>query len=81
MQTQQTKTKCVLYARKSTEEDDKQVMSIDAQLFELKEYAHREQIEIVRVFTESKSAKTPGRDEFAKIITYIEWSREPLGNL
>jgi len=81
MQTQQTKTKCVLYARKSTEEDDKQVMSIDAQLFELKEYAHREQIEIVRVFTESKSAKTPGRDEFAKMITYIESSREPLGIL
>ena len=44
MQMQNTKTKCVLYARKSTEEDDKQVMSIDAQLFELKEYAHREQI-------------------------------------
>jgi len=81
MQTQQTKTKCVLYARKSTEEDDKQVMSIDAQLFELKEYAHREQIEIVRVFTESKSAKTPGRDGFAKMITYIESSREPLGIL
>jgi len=62
METTQTKTKCVLYARKSTEEDDQQIMSIEAQLFELREYAaQREQIEIVRVFTEAKSAKTPGR--------------------
>jgi len=29
------KSQCVLYARESTEEDDKQVMSIEAQLFEL----------------------------------------------
>jgi len=35
METTQTKTKCVLYARKSTEEDDQQIMSIEAQLFEL----------------------------------------------
>src|SRR3989338_8235259 len=60
METTQTKTKCVLYARKSTEEDDQQIMSIEAQLFELREYASRERIEIVKVFTEAKSAKKPG---------------------
>ena len=81
METTQTKTKCVLYARKSTEEDDKQVMSIEAQLFELNEYARRERIEIVKVFTEAKSAKKPGRDGFAKMIEYIETSSEPLGIL
>ncbi len=81
METTQTKTKCVLYARKSTEEDDKQVMSIEAQLFELKEFASRERIDIVKVFTESKSAKKPGRDGFAKMIEYIESSSEPLGIL
>ena len=81
METSQTKTKCVLYARKSTEEDDQQIMSIEAQLFELEEYAHREHIEIVKVFTEAKSAKKPGRDGFAKMIEYIEKSREPLGIL
>ena len=61
METTQTKTKCVLYARKSTEEDDQQIMSIEAQLFELREFAERERIEIVKVFTEAKSAKKPGR--------------------
>src|SRR3989344_2374570 len=81
METIQTKTKCVLYARKSTEEDDQQIMSIEAQLFELREYAERERIEIVKVFTEAKSAKKPGRDEFAKMIEYIEASSEPLGIL
>ena len=56
-------------------------MSIDAQLFELKEFARRERIEIVKVFTEAKSAKKPGRDQFAKMIEYIESSSESLGIL
>ena len=72
METIQTKTKCVLYARKSTEDDDKQVMSIEAQLFELREYARREHIEILKEFTESKSAKTPGREQFRIMIEKIE---------
>ena len=66
METTQTKTKCVLYARKSTEEDDQQIMSIEAQLFELREYASRERIEIVKVFTEAKSAKKPGETNSPK---------------
>ena len=64
--------KYFLYARKSTEDDDKQVMSIEAQLFELKEYARRENISVKETFTESKSAKTTGREQFAKMIDKIE---------
>ena len=75
------KPKYFLYARKSTEDDDHQIMSIEAQLFELREYASRERIEIVKVFTEAKSAKKPGRDQFAKMIEYIESSSESLGIL
>ena len=39
--------KYILYARKSTKEDDRQVLSIEAQLVELKEFAAKEKLEIV----------------------------------
>ena len=75
------KPKYFLYARKSTEDDDHQIMSIEAQFFELREYARKENLEILEEFQESKSAKKPGRDQFAKMIEYIETSNEPLGIL
>ena len=68
------KPKYFLYARKSTEDDDHQIMSIEAQLFELREYARRENVEILQEFTEAKSAKKPGRELFAEMITKIEAS-------
>ena len=66
------KPKYFLYARKSTEDDDKQVMSIEAQLFELREYAHKENLQILEEFTESKSAKKPGREKFGEMMAKIE---------
>ncbi len=67
-------TKYFLYARKSTEDDDHQIMSIEAQLFELREYARKENLEIIEEFTESKSAKKPGREQFNQLINRIEAS-------
>ncbi|MEX0917191.1 MAG: recombinase family protein [Candidatus Paceibacterota bacterium] len=64
--------KYFLYARKSSEDDDRQVMSIEAQLYELREYARKENLEILTEFQESKSAKTPGREQFAEMMTRIE---------
>ena len=49
------KPKYFLYARKSTEDDDKQVMSIPAQLVELREFASRENLEILEEFQELAS--------------------------
>jgi site-specific DNA recombinase len=66
------KPKYFLYARKSTEDDDRQVMSIEAQLFELREYARKENLEILEEFQESKSAKTPGREIFGKLMEKVE---------
>ena len=64
--------KYILYARKSTEEDDRQVLSIEAQLVELQEYAAKEKLEIVASFQEAKTAKEPGRIKFAEMLSLIE---------
>jgi len=66
------KQKYFLYARKSTEEDDRQVMSIEAQLFELRELARKENLEILEEFQDSKSAKTPGREVFGEMMMRVE---------
>ena len=66
------KPKYFLYTRKSTEEDDRQVMSIEAQVFELKEFARKENLEILQEFQESKSAKTPGRPVFNEMMAKVE---------
>jgi DNA invertase Pin-like site-specific DNA recombinase len=75
------KTKYFLYARKSTEDEERQVMSIEAQLVELEEYAKREKLEITERFIESKSAKKPGREIFNKMIAKINESNEAVGLL
>lgn len=69
-----SKLKYFLYARKSSEDDGRQVMSIEAQLFELREFARKENLEILAEFQESKSAKTPGRDIFGKMMEQVERS-------
>jgi site-specific DNA recombinase len=67
----QTK-KFFLYARKSTDEPERQILSIEAQLFELREYAKKEGLNIVREFVESKTAKEPGREIFNEMVASIE---------
>ena len=64
--------KYILYARKSTEEDDRQILSIEAQIFELKEFAAKEKLEIVASLCEAKTAKEPGRIKFAEMLSLIE---------
>lgn len=49
----------VLYARKSSEREDRQVQSIDDQISFWKKKAQEEGIEIIKIYTEEKSAKTP----------------------
>src|SRR5438309_7088510 len=61
-----------LYARKSTDEEDRQVLSIEAQLTELREFATRESLTVVENFIESKTAKVPGRPIFNSMIARIE---------
>ncbi|EKD76411.1 MAG: hypothetical protein ACD_43C00122G0001, partial [uncultured bacterium] len=73
--------KYFLYARKSSEAEERQAMSIEAQIAELQLLAEREGITIAKIFTESKSAKTPGRPIFKNMIELIHASKEQVGIL
>ena len=72
MNTNDQTKKFFLYARKSTDEPERQVLSIEAQLFELQEYARKEGLTLVREFVESKTAKEPGREIFNAMVAGIE---------
>ena len=61
-----------LYARKSTDVEDKQVLSIESQLAELRSLAKRESLEIVAEFVEKQSAKKPGRPVFNDMLQRIQ---------
>ena len=63
-------TKYVLYARKSSESEEKQVLSIDSQIKEMLQLAERDGLEIVAMKRESHSAKETGcRPVFNEIIS------------
>lgn len=62
----------ILYLRKSTESEDRQVRSLESQLDVLSEIAEKEGLVIDKIFKENKSAKAPGRPEFNKMIKLIE---------
>ena len=61
-----------LYIRKSTDEEDRQVLSLEAQLAELREFAEREGLEIAETFVEKKTAKVPGREIFNDMLGKLE---------
>lgn len=64
--------KYCLYARKSTESDERQVQSIDSQVKEMLQIAERENLEIVDIRRESKSAKDSGnRPIFKELLKDI----------
>ena len=61
-----------LYARKSTDVEDKQILSIEAQLAELREIAKRDNLNVVEEFVEKKSAEKPGRPMFGEMMARIQ---------
>lgn len=62
-----------IYARKSTESEDRQIQSLDDQIRELSTLARREGFTVIEVFQESKSAKAPGnRPEFDRMVAAVE---------
>src|SRR6266567_1455786 len=70
--TQIPRVEYCLYARKSSEDDERQAMSIDSQLKEMTDLAMKEGLFIKEVRQESHSAKMSGqRPVFAQIIQDI----------
>ena len=55
-----TPIKYCLYARKSTEQDEKQALSIDSQIKEMLEIAQRDRLNVIEIRKESHSAKASG---------------------
>ena len=64
--------KLILYARKSTDTEDKQVLSIEAQLTELRKYARDNHLLVIDELVEKRTAKMPGRPVFNSLLTRIK---------
>lgn len=72
MKDQVEEIKYCLYARKSSESDEKQAMSIDGQLMEMRELAKSQKLNIIEEVTESHSAKETGqRPQFNYMLDNI----------
>ncbi len=65
-------SKYFLYVRKSTDETKRQLLSLDAQVRELRDLAKRERLAVVEFLEESRTAKAPGRPIFNAMLDRIE---------
>jgi len=62
--------KAVVYARVSSKEQEREGFSIPAQLKLLREYASRNEFELVKEFIDVETAKNPGRQNFAEMVRF-----------
>jgi len=71
--------KAIIYCRKSTDREDRQQLSLKAQVEECKKMVENEWYEIVEVIEESMTAKKPWRTEFAKMMQmFYEWQADVI---
>ena len=79
MDTDTTNLKYFIYARKSSENDERQIQSIDDQIKFLKSLAENQNLKILEIFEERKSAKDPrNRPAFLKMIEIRSAFHRPI---
>ena len=61
----------IIYCRKSSESEERQVLSIESQIKELKELIKRLKLSVSEILTESQSAKYPGRPIFNEMMKKV----------
>lgn len=60
-----------LYSRKSSEAEDRQILSIESQIEELKQVAEKLGLPVLDTLSEARSAKAPGRPVFDEMMRRI----------
>lgn len=65
------------YGRKSTEEDDRQVMSLDRQKDEIYKAAERQHHAVSEWFTDSYSGKNFNREGYKRLLRFCSLNRQP----
>jgi len=74
--TDTVKVKYCLYARKSTEQDEKQALSIESQVKEMLQIAEREELQVIDIRREAHSAKDSGqRPVFKELLEDVRRGR------
>ncbi len=70
--------KAIILARVSTEEQREAGNSLPAQITRMQNYCQRESLEIVETFSFDESAYKTKRDEFDKILEYLDTNKEKV---
>ena len=64
--------KYIIYCRKSREDKDAQILSIQSQIEELEQYATTNSLQVATLYSESHSAAKQGRPVFNDVLNSIE---------
>ena len=70
------RTKAVSYARVSSHEQEQEGFSIPAQKDLLRDFAEKNNIEIVKEFSEAETAKDTGRHKFKEMLQYLKKNKD-----
>lgn len=66
------KTRAVIYARVSSNEQEAEGFSVDAQLRLLRAYAAEKGLDVAIEFMEAETAKKAGRSSFTKMLKFLQ---------